>query len=86
MISNNLPANGNGTFSADVRLTMYVGDCKLEVASLGPKFGHFRQEQTLASVDAEIETIVDDKVTRWPIRITSELDGKTKRFEFEGVG
>lgn len=86
MTSNNHSSNGNGTFSADVRLNMYVDDRKFEVASLGPKFGYFRQEQTIGSSDAEIETIVDNKITRWPIRITSELDGTTKRFEFEGVG
>lgn len=87
MISN-VP-NGNGTFSADVKLNLYLMKRKFEVASLGPDFAYLREHLSMQhdeQTEAEIETIVDDKVTRWPIRITTKLDGTTKRFEFEGLG
>jgi hypothetical protein len=80
MISN------SGTFSANVKLHLYVAGQRYELSSLGSGSGRLRNEQQLNATEGEIETIVDDKVTRWPIRITSKLDGSTKRFEFEGVG
>jgi hypothetical protein len=49
-------------------------------------FALLGEAQSIEATKAEIETIVDDKVTRWPVRITSKLDGSTKRFEFEGLG
>ena len=84
MISNS--KNGNGTFSADVRLRLFVDHHQLDIASLGPNFAILRNSQKIEATEGEIETIVDNKVSRWPIRITTPLDGSTKRFEFEGVG
>ena len=90
MISNNPSSNVSGTFSANVRLHLFVNDCRFEVASLGPNFAILRGEQPIVENNdeptTEIETIIDDKVTRWPIRITSRLDGQTRRFEFESLG
>jgi len=86
MISDN--KNGNGTFSADVKLHLYVGQQQYKLGHLGPGFALLGDTQSIdtRNGDGEIETIVDSKVTRWPIRITSELDGSTRRFEFESVG
>jgi hypothetical protein len=84
MISN--AQNENGTFSADVRLNLHIGQRRIELGHLGPGFALLGEAQSIEATEGEIETIVDDKVTRWPIRITSKLDGSTKRFEFEGVG
>ena len=86
MISNRSSNNGNGTFSADVKLHLYISGKRFELGHLGPDFALLGESHPIQSTDAEIETIVDSKVTRWPIRITSELDGTTKRFEFESLG
>ncbi len=77
--------NGNGTFSADVRLSLFVDDQQIDVASLGPGVGVLRDARSISATEGEIETIVDEQVTRWPIRITTKLDGSTKRFEFIGL-
>ena len=86
MIRNNLSSNGNGTFSADVKLHLHVGGERFELGHLGPDFALLGEACPISSNEGEIETIVDNKVSRWPIRITTPLDGSTKRFEFEGVG
>ena len=80
MISNS--KNGNGTFSADVRLRLFV-DHQLDIASLGPNFAILRNSQKIEATEGEIETTVDEKVSRWRVRITTPLDGSTKRFEFD---
>ena len=85
MIQNVPSSSGNGTFSANVRLSLYFGDQRFDVASLGPSFAILREQQSFPSTNAEIESIVDGKVTRWPIRITTPLDGTAKRFEFVGA-
>ena len=84
MISN--AQNENGTFSADVKLHLHIGGQRFELGQLGPGLGILRDAQAIDVTEGEIETIVDEKVTRWPIRITTKLDGSTKRFEFEGLG
>ena len=84
MISNNLSVNGNGTFSAYVKLSLFVDGRQFETGHLGPDFALLGEAQVIGCTDAEIETIVDQKITRWPIRITTKLDGSTKRFEFVG--
>ena len=84
MISN--AQNENGTFSADVKLNLHVGGKRFELGHLGPGFALLGNAQAVDATEGEIETIVDEKVTRWPIRITTKLDGSTKRFEFEGLG
>ena len=86
MIRNNSSGNGNGTFSADVKLHLHVGGERFELGHLGPDFALLGEACPISSNEGEIETIVDNKVSRWPIRITTPLDGSTKRFEFEGVG
>lgn len=83
MISN--AQNENGTFSADVKLHLYIGNRQIQLGQVGPGMAILRSAETITDTEAEIETIVDDKVTRWPIRITTKLDGSTKRFEFEGI-
>ena len=83
MISNS--QNGNGTFSADVQLSLFVDDCQLDVASLGPGFAIFRNAQTIDATEGEIETIVDEKVSRWKVKFTSPITSESKRFTFEAV-
>ena len=77
--------NGNGTFSADVRLSLFVGDRRLDVASLGPGFAVFRDAQSIDATEGEIETIVEEKVSRWKVRFTSPITDESKRFTFETV-
>ena len=79
MISN------SGTFSADVKLHLFVGGQRYELASLGSGSGRLRTEQELSATEGELETIVDKKVTRWKVRITGPTTGDSKRFTFEAV-
>ena len=81
MISNNV----NGTFSANVKLNLYVAGRQIELGQLGPGFAIIRDAQSIDNTEGEIETIVDDKVTRWKIQITSPITGDSKRFTFESV-
>ena len=83
MITNS--QNGNGTFSADVKLSLFVDDRRFEVASLGPGFAVLRDAQSTDATEGEIETIVDKKVSRWKVRFTSPITGESKRFTFEAV-
>ena len=73
------------SFSADVKLHLFAEGQRYELASLGSGTGRFRTEQELSATKGEIETIVDDKVTRWKIQITSPITGDSKRFTFEAV-
>jgi len=84
MISN--AQNGNGTFSADVKLNLHIGDQCFKLGQVGPGLAILREVHSIDATEGEIETIVDEKVNRWKVRITTKLDGSTKRFEFEGVG
>lgn len=79
MISN------SGTFSADVKLHLFANGEKYELASLGSGAGRLRTEQVVNATEGEIETIVDAKVTRWKVRLTSPMTGESKRFTFEAV-
>ena len=79
MISN------SGTFSADVKLHLLANGQRYELASLGSGSGRLRVEQFIDVTEGEIETIVDEKVTRWPVRLTSPITGESKRFTFEAV-
>ena len=79
MISN------SGTFSADVKLHLLANGQRYELASLGSGSGRLRVEQFIDVSEGEIETIVDEKVTRWPVRLTSPITGESKRFTFEAV-
>ncbi|MEL6110233.1 MAG: hypothetical protein AAFU85_29845 [Planctomycetota bacterium] len=71
--------------SASVELFLNIAGQRYELGHLGPDFALLGKEQLLPRAEAEIETIIDHKVTRWPIRITSELTGDSKRFSFEAV-
>ena len=77
--------NGNGTFSADVRLHLFVGEQKFEIASLGPEFAYLRTEHSIDASEGEIETIVDQKTSRWKVRFTSPITNESRRFTFEAV-
>jgi len=75
----------SGTFSANVRLNLYVNGRQYDVGSLGPGFGYLRNPQDILEPEGELETRVDDKVTRWPVRITSPITSASKRFTFESM-
>jgi len=77
---------GNGTFSADVKLHLYVAGERIELGQLGPDFALLRDPQTIDIAEGEIETIIDEQVSRWPIRITSPITSDSRRFTFEAVG
>ncbi len=83
MISN--AQNENGTFSADVELNLHVGDQRFELGHLGPGFALLGDAQSIDATEGEIETIVDEKVSRWKVRFTSPITGESKRFTFEAV-
>ena len=75
----------SGTFSAEVRLHLYVHGQQYDVGSLGPGFGYLRNPHEIMETEGELETRVDGKVTRWPIRITMPITTASKRFTFEAV-
>ena len=79
MISN------SGTFSAEVRLHLFVDDQKYDVGSMGSGFGYLRSPQDIAERQVELETIIDGKSTRWPVRLTTPITAASKRFTFEAV-
>jgi hypothetical protein len=83
MISN--AQNENGTFSADVELNLHVGDQRFELGHLGPGFALFGDAQSIDATEGEIETIIDEKVSRWKVRFTSPITGESRRFTFEAV-
>ena len=83
MISN--AQNENGTFSADVKLNLHVGSQRFELGHLGPGFALLGEAQAIDATGGEIETIVDEKVSRWKVRFTNEITGESKRFTFEAV-
>jgi hypothetical protein len=77
--------NAGGMFSADVKLHLYVGEERFELGQLGPGFAILRESQAIASTNAELETVIDEKITRWPVRITSAITGDSMRFTFDSV-
>jgi hypothetical protein len=80
-----LPTNGNGTFSAHVTLNFHVGEQSYKLGHLGPGFALLGDAQTIDASEGEIETIVDEKVTRWKVRLTSPITPASRRFTFEPV-
>ena len=78
-------AKGNGTFSADVKLHLYVTDEKREVGQLGSDFGIFREPKTIHVSHGELETVIDGKSTRWKIRFTDAIATESRKFAFEAV-
>ena len=83
MISN--AQNKNGTFSADVKLILHVKGERFELGHLGPGFALLGEAQSIAATEGEIETIVDSKITRRKVKLTSPITGESKRFTFEAV-
>ncbi len=83
MISDN--NRGNGAFSAEVELHLYIGGEQVELGQLGPGFAILRDARTIEATEGEIETIVDDKTNRWKVRFTSPITSESKRFTFEAV-
>ena len=79
MISN------TGTFSADVKLHLFVGGRQVELGQLGPGFALLRDAQDISATDGELETVIDGKSTRWKVRITSPITNASRRFSFEAV-
>ena len=77
--------NRNGTFSANVELNLYVAGKRFELGHLGPGFALLGEAQSIDAIEGEVESIVDDKVTRWKVRITSPITTDSKRFTFEAV-
>lgn len=75
----------NSTFSADVTLQLHVGDKIYAIGHLGPGFAMLGEAQRIEASEAELETIIDGKSDRWPIRITSPITADSRRFTFEGV-
>lgn len=83
MISNRV---SNATFSADVKLHLHVSGRTINLGQLGPGFAILRDSsQSIDATEGEIETIVDGKVSRWPVHITSPITNESKRFTFEAV-
>ena len=83
MISN--AQNENGTFSADVKLNLRIGNQRFELGQVGPGLAILRDAQSIDATEGEIETIVDEKVTRWKVKFTSPITSASKRFTFEAV-
>ena len=76
---------GNGTFSADVKLHLYAGQRRIELGQLGPGFAILREAQTIDATEGEIESIVDQKTSRWKVQFTSPITADSRRFTFEAV-
>jgi hypothetical protein len=77
--------NGNGTFSADVKLHLYVGDRRYELGHLGPGFALLGNAESIDATEGEIESIVDQKTSRWKVKFTSPITAESKRFTFKAV-
>jgi hypothetical protein len=78
-------AKANGTFSADVKLHLYVDDEKFEIGQLGPDFAIFREPKTIHASHGELETVIDGMSSRWKIRFTSPPASESRKFTFESV-
>ncbi len=76
---------GNGTFSADVQLYLYVEEDRIELGQLGPGFAILREPQEIHATKGELETIVDKKTSRWKVRFTSPITSDSRRVTFEAV-
>jgi len=76
-------AKANGTFSADVKLHLYVDDEK--IGQLGPDFAIFREPKTIHASNGELETVIDGKSSRWKIRFTGPPTSESRKFTFEAV-
>ena len=78
-------AKSQGTFSADVKLHLYVNGERVAIGQLGPDFGIFREPMSFTASDGELETVIDGNSSRWKIRFTSPVTSESKRFTFEAV-
>lgn len=75
----------SGTFSAEVRLHLYVNGQQYVVGSLGSGFGYLRNSQEIEESQGELEMSIDGKITRWPVRLTTPITIASKRFTFEAI-
>jgi hypothetical protein len=75
--------NEKGAFSADVALRFHFNGNAIELGQLGPGFAILREAQKTDATEGEIESIVDNKTTRYKVRITSPITEASKRFTFE---
>lgn len=75
----------NGTFSADVKLHLYVGNDQFELGHLGPDFALLGTARDIGATEGELETIIDGKSSRCKVRITSPITSKSRRFTFEDL-
>lgn len=74
---------GNGTFSANVSLSLHVGNQCYDIGQLGPGFAILREVQNIAATEGEIESIIDGKSNRRRIRFTKPITVDSKQIEFE---
>ncbi len=76
---------GNGTFSAKVVLSLYIGETCYELGHLGPGFALFSEPQEIEAREGVIESAVDGDSIRQRVRFTKPISKTSKRFEFELV-
>ena len=72
-------------YSATVELLLHVEGRRIKLGQLGPGFAYLSKLQAIESEVGEIETVISGKSTRWRIRFTSPITGKSKRFTFGSV-
>ena len=68
-----------------MKLHLHIGDQRIELGQVGPGLAILRDAQAIDATEGEIETIVDEKVSRWKVRFTSPITGEAKQFTFEAV-
>jgi hypothetical protein len=64
---------------------MFADGQRYKLGHLGPGFAMLSTAQDIDSTDAELETVIDGKSTRWKVRITSPITNASRRFSFEAV-
>lgn len=80
-----MTAKAKGTFSAEVKLHLYVAEEKIEVGQLGPDFEILRNPKSIDASHGELETVIDGNSSRWKVRFTSPITSESKKFTFEAV-
>lgn len=56
-----------------------------DIGQLGPGFAMLGKAESIEGKVGELERVVDGESKRWPIRITGEINGDSRRFEFESL-
>ncbi len=75
----------NKVFSADVKLHLHVGGERIELGQLGPGFALLRDAQTIVATEGEIETIIDEQISRCRVKLTSPISSESRWFTFEAI-